>query len=149
MFKILLYCTIKKEHLLKTPYAVDMDDCQPCLCCHFFTKVLDVDVGHPASAQNQKAFSNYISTIRSTLSLLILSLLYFPRPCYLLHFSVLAQASFIISLSLCFISLLLFTHFEDTLWGIYYIHEAARIQFYSFDETVRNFTLNFLHLTFS
>lgn len=83
------------------------------------------------------------------LSLLILSLLYFPRPCYLLHFSVLAQASFIISLSLCFISFLLFTHFEDTLWGIYYIHEAARIQFYSFDETVRNFTLNFLHLTFS
>lgn len=78
MFKILLYCTIKKEHLLKTPYAVDMDDCQPCLCCHFFTKVLGVDVGHPASAQNQKAFSNYISTIRSTLSLNSISLILSP-----------------------------------------------------------------------
>lgn len=29
-------------------------------------------------------------------------------------------------------------HFDDTSWGVYCRHAAARIQFYSFDGTVRN-----------
>lgn len=91
--------------------------------------------------------SEHISRMRSTLSFNINSLLVllspfspFPRPNFLCLSPY--ASSFLIS-SLLFIS------FDDTLWGIYYVHEVARIQFYSFDETVRNLPLNFLHLTFS
>lgn len=39
---------------------------------------------------------------------------------------------------------LLLAHFDDTSWGVYCRHEAARIQFYSFDGTVRNLPFSLL-----
>lgn len=127
--------------------------------------VFCVGVGHPNICTTTKCllglfdrscgclvFSNYMSPIRSTLSfninshsLLLSQPVIFislsqPRPYFVCLFP--SASSFLIFS-------LLFTSLEDTLWGIYYVHESARIQFYSFDETVRNLPLNFLHLTFS
>lgn len=108
-----------------------------------------------ASAHHQKAFSNSFFPIRSTLSFNTssLSLTLSPHPIVFLPVSLGPCLSHVLcpspSASSFLISSLLFTPFDDTLWGIYYVHEAAGIQFYSFDETVRNLPLNFTHLTFS
>lgn len=125
-----------------------MDDWQPCQTSACLLGLFDRCCGC-------LVFSNYTSPIRSTLSpsttIPSLSSSFPSTPSSLrLGPGIIFHASLPLRLPRHSSSLPFFsTGFDDTLWGIHYMHEAARIQFYSFDETVRNLPLNFLHLTFS